>query len=155
MSVCPSVVPIIFVDCIIVCIIVVYVLDCGPYIFQIDAVAGCPLGYCSGRSSGGGDNDDDDGISGGWIFIIILLCLSVIYFGGGMAYKVFAKGARGIEACPNIGFWRTFCGMTKDGFTFVFSGCKTNKKYSTVDDAGGADAEHTPAPASTKTYGSL
>jgi hypothetical protein len=129
-------------------------VECGPYIFEINSVAGCPLGFCS-TSSGGGHNDDDDGISGGWIFIIILLCLSVIYFGGGMAYKVFAKGARGIEACPNIGFWRTFCGMTKDGFTFVFSGCKTNKKYSTFDDAGGADAEHTPAPASTKTYGSL
>eukprot|EP01028_Stygiella_incarcerata_P010005 TRINITY_DN499_c0_g1_i1.p1 TRINITY_DN499_c0_g1~~TRINITY_DN499_c0_g1_i1.p1 ORF type:complete len:355 (-),score=85.22 TRINITY_DN499_c0_g1_i1:519-1424(-) len=129
--------------------------NCGPYIFQVDAVAGCPIGYCDKPSGGGGHNDDDDdGISGGWIFIIILLCLSVIYFGGGMAYKIFAKGARGIEACPNIGFWRSFCGMTKDGFTFVFSGCKTNKSYSTFDDAGVADAGETPA-ASTKTYGSL
>eukprot|EP01028_Stygiella_incarcerata_P010007 TRINITY_DN499_c0_g1_i3.p1 TRINITY_DN499_c0_g1~~TRINITY_DN499_c0_g1_i3.p1 ORF type:complete len:300 (-),score=80.36 TRINITY_DN499_c0_g1_i3:519-1418(-) len=128
--------------------------QCGPYVFQINAAAGCPVGYCSGSSGGGHNDDDDDGISGGWIFIIILLCLSVIYFGGGMAYKIFAKGARGIEACPNIGFWRSFCGMTKDGFTFVFSGCKTNKSYSTFDDAGVADAGETPA-ASTKTYGSL
>ena len=47
-------------------------------------------------------------LSGGWVFIILLLVATVIYLGVGMAYKRLTVGASGVEAMPNIDFWRAF-----------------------------------------------
>jgi len=74
-----------------------------------------PLACIGGGPSGGG------GLSGGWVFVIILCVTFPGYFLAGFLYKWKAKGAQGIEACPNIEFWRGLPGMIGDGFKFTIA----------------------------------
>jgi len=75
----------------------------------------CPGGCPSGSSSS---------LSGGWVFIIILVVVFPVYIVGGCIYKAVKQGTHGIESCPNIDFWKDLPNLIKDGFKFVFSGCK-------------------------------
>jgi hypothetical protein len=58
-------------------------------------------------------------LSGGWVFVIFLIVLSVVYFGGGMAYKRLSLGSSGIESIPNIAFWRAFDANVRLGASWV------------------------------------
>eukprot|EP00163_Fabomonas_tropica_P010107 TRINITY_DN20129_c0_g1_i1.p1 TRINITY_DN20129_c0_g1~~TRINITY_DN20129_c0_g1_i1.p1 ORF type:complete len:233 (-),score=55.41 TRINITY_DN20129_c0_g1_i1:221-919(-) len=63
------------------------------------------------------------GLSGGWIFFIILISSFSVYLIGGTVYKAQRQGQSGIEAVPNIDFWRNLPGLIKDGFRFTFGLC--------------------------------
>ena len=56
------------------------------------------------------------------IFVILVLFLAAVtYIVVGVMLMVFWKGARGFEIIPNLGFWKDFPFLFKDGFLFVFS----------------------------------
>ena len=57
-----------------------------------------------------------------FIFVILVLFLAAVtYSVVGVMLMVFWKGARGFEIIPNLGFWKDFPFLFKDGFLFVFS----------------------------------
>eukprot|EP00455_Lapot_gusevi_P054392 TRINITY_DN870_c0_g1_i1.p1 TRINITY_DN870_c0_g1~~TRINITY_DN870_c0_g1_i1.p1 ORF type:complete len:256 (+),score=27.43 TRINITY_DN870_c0_g1_i1:147-914(+) len=64
------------------------------------------------------------GISGGWIFVIILVCVTFVYISGGCFYKRRQLGAEGMEAFPNVDFWRTVPGYVKDGCYYFWYLCR-------------------------------
>lgn len=74
--------------------------------FSIKSPAGCHIGY--GTSS----------LKKSAIILLWVLVLFIIYSVLGLAYNVKYKGKNGIEAFPNIGFWREFPGLVKDGIKF-------------------------------------
>ena len=57
----------------------------------------------------------------GWIFIIMLSVLLVVYCGVGIFWKMKKLGVTGIEAVPNIEFWRDFPGLVSDGCAYTFA----------------------------------
>jgi len=59
-------------------------------------------------------------LSGGTIFLIILIVVIPVYVAVGCVYKRKRQGQTGMEACPNIEFWRDLPGLIKDGFSFTF-----------------------------------
>jgi hypothetical protein len=73
---------------------------------------------CVGASTA--PEPEDEGISGGWIFIIIVLCVAFLYTLIGCLWKSQKMGAAGMERSPNIDFWRTLPGLTRDGFVFTY-----------------------------------
>jgi hypothetical protein len=56
----------------------------------------------------------------------VLVLASVVYVGVGMLYKRFALGSSGLEAIPNIEFWRSFFGNVHAGGQVIYYGitCK-------------------------------
>jgi cation-dependent mannose-6-phosphate receptor len=66
------------------------------------------------------------GLSGGSVLLIIFFIAFGVYFVGGIAILYFMRGARGLEAIPNIDFWRGLPGLVKDGLIFLFSGCNAS-----------------------------
>jgi hypothetical protein len=66
----------------------------------------------------GGGDDDDGALSGGWIFVICLACVIPVYITAGCLYGYKKKGSKGIEACPNIEFWKDLPHLIKDGTLF-------------------------------------
>jgi len=72
--------------------------DCGFHI-QFKSSAGCPIQL-----------EPEEVISPAAIALIVVASLAVVYLGGGFAYNSCARGASGIEAVPNIDFWRACCG---------------------------------------------
>lgn len=53
------------------------------------------------------------GLSGGSVLLIIFFIAFGVYFVGGIAILYFMRGARGLEAIPNIDFWRGLPGLVK------------------------------------------
>jgi hypothetical protein len=80
------------------------------YNFAWASVHACPKG--SGGGSGGG-------LSGGSIFLIILLVGGVVYLVAGILFNKFKRQATGVELIPNVGFWTSLPGLTKDGVMFI------------------------------------
>jgi len=56
----------------------------------------------------------------GVIFIIIVFVGLFIYFVGGFAFNFGVRKLRGVEAIPNVAFWKDLPYLVKDGFFFVF-----------------------------------
>ena len=57
----------------------------------------------------------------GSAFIIILLICCALYTSGGLGYNIKVKGMElGLEALPNVAFWRAFIGLVTDGSVFSF-----------------------------------
>mmetsp|Transcript_23587 Transcript_23587/g.56536 ORF Transcript_23587/g.56536 Transcript_23587/m.56536 type:complete len:90 (+) Transcript_23587:3-272(+) len=55
----------------------------------------------------------------GWVFNVTFFSVLGAYFGIGMAYKVKHKGhSVGVEALPNIEFWRSLPLYVRDGLFF-------------------------------------
>jgi len=75
---------------------------------------GCPAG------SGGGGGGGSKGLSGGSVFLIIFFVGFFVYVLAGCIYKRTKVGASGMEACPNIDFWRDLPSLIKDGFRFTW-----------------------------------
>lgn len=76
--------------------------------FRVDSPAGCPGGVYGGVS----------------LFIIMIwgILLFCVYLFGGIAYNINYKNLSGIEAVPNIDFWREFPTYVKDAIVYTFSG---------------------------------
>lgn len=62
--------------------------------------------------------DAAGGMSSGWVFIIMLIFGSAVYIVLGCAYNRFKGGLQGVEAFPNINFWRELPSLVQDGITF-------------------------------------
>jgi hypothetical protein len=65
-------------------------------------------------------------LGAGWIVVIVAVVLGATYVGGGIAYKRHKFGASGVEAIPNIDFWRWVgsyivyiftCGQARPGYS--------------------------------------
>jgi|ERR1719424_855717 len=81
------------------------------YMFVLESAAGCPVEENFIERAAGG-------LSYGWVFIICFAVLMVLYCGIGMFYKIKKLGVTGIEAIPNIEFWRDYPTIVKDGCSF-------------------------------------
>jgi len=84
------------------------------YMFVIESSAGCPVEENFIERAAGG-------LSYGWVFIICFAVLLVLYCGIGMFYKIKKLGVTGIEAIPNIEFWRDYPTIVKDGCGFTMA----------------------------------
>jgi cation-dependent mannose-6-phosphate receptor len=71
------------------------------------------------------------GLGGGSVFIIIVFSLIPVYIGLGCLYGYKKKGVAGIEAFPNIEFWRDLPALVRDGARYSWnmtrSGCKNGR----------------------------
>jgi len=65
----------------------------------------------------------------GWSFIFFVCLIAVAYLGGGIAFNKYKMGLTGVEAVPNIGFWRQVPGLVKDGVTFSAGQSKMAAEY--------------------------
>jgi len=74
---------------------------------------------CPGSSGGGGGGKG--GLSGGSIFLIIFFVGFFVYVLAGCIYKRTKMGTSGMEACPNIDFWRDLPALIRDGFRFTWA----------------------------------
>jgi hypothetical protein len=81
------------------------------YMFVMESAAGCPVEENFIERAAGG-------LSYGWVFIICFSVLMVLYCGIGMFYKIKKLGVTGIEAIPNIEFWRDYPTIVKDGCSY-------------------------------------
>lgn len=74
--------------------------------FSIKSPAGCKVGYGSsaGRKSS--------------VILFWLIVVLIIYVIGGFAYNNKYKGKNGVEALPNLEFWRQFPGLVSEGVKF-------------------------------------
>jgi len=80
-----------------------------------------------------GGGSDGKGLSGGSVFLIIFFVSAFLYVTIGCIYKRKKQGTTGIEACPNIDFWRELPGLVKDGIKCTLSGFKRGGgSYETV-----------------------
>lgn len=82
-----------------------------------------------GGGGGGGGGSPSSGTSGGTVFLIIFFVAVPLYIIAGCIYKSRKLGTSGKESCPNYDFWKEVPGYVKDGFRFVFSGCKRGGNY--------------------------
>jgi len=88
----------------------------------------------SGPSGPGGSTPSSGGISGGSVFIILFLVFIVLYIGIGFGYNMKVKGLSGVEAFPNIEFWKEFGRYVTAGCVFTRHGCKKGSgEYETID----------------------
>ncbi|PVD31126.1 hypothetical protein C0Q70_10404 [Pomacea canaliculata] len=81
----------------------------GEYRFELTTVCACD-GACAMAV--------EAGLSVGTILIIVFIVVVFVYLVGGIIINK-ARQANGVELIPNIGFWRNFPVLVKDGFGFV------------------------------------
>ena len=62
---------------------------------------------CEGGAAQGGSEGD----GWGWDFLLATAAIAVVYFGGGLYYNMKTKGLAGVQALPNLDFWRTIPGL--------------------------------------------
>jgi len=95
------------------------------YIGNITHSSGCKgggsgSGSGSGSSSGKNDNGDVDGLSPGSIFLIIFFVSAVVYIIAGFIVNWKVRGASpGVDAIPNVEFWKQVPGLFVDGLVFT------------------------------------
>jgi len=96
-------------------------------------------------NNGGGGNDKPEvkgGLGGGWVFIIVLVVVIFVYCVGGMSFMRFQRGASGSAIIPNIGFWREFPGLIKDGCLFTWRKTRALCAGGGGGSSGGGDKLH-------------
>ena len=75
--------------------------------FSIKSPAGCRVGYGSGMRKSS-------------IILLWLVVCFIIYAVAGYLYNNKVKGKNGIEAFPNLEFWKELPGLVKEGLKFSF-----------------------------------
>ena len=60
-------------------------------------------------------------LSWGWWTIIGSIVLTVVYFGGGIAYNVRVRGEEGLDVIPQWQYWQQLPGLVKDGVVFSWT----------------------------------
>jgi len=98
------------------------------HMFVMEHAAGCPVDENFIERAA-------DGIGWGWTFIICFAVLLVVYCGCGIFYKIKKLGVTGIEAIPNVEFWRDYPSLVKDGCSYSVAtvmGCFGKGGYSAV-----------------------
>ena len=71
---------------------------------------------------GGGVPQGEPAVPALFIIVILVLFLATVtYLVVGILLMVLWKGARGLEVIPNLGFWKDFPFLFKDGVLFSFS----------------------------------
>jgi hypothetical protein len=97
-------------------------------IFNIElrAADACPLGSSNDPTS--------TSFGGGAIFVIVLVVIVTIYIVGGLSWKRFRQGYRGLETIPHRDFWVNTFALTVSGCKFSLSKvCRiSNSKYQSV-----------------------
>jgi len=83
-----------------------------------------PTSFACGGGGGGGGGGSDGGLSGGSVFLIIFFVGGFVYLAGGVLYNTKQLGRTGLEAIPNIEFWREFPTYVKDGVSFAIAKCR-------------------------------
>jgi len=97
------------------------------YNFQWITTYACPTNRPPPGPPGSG------GLSGGGIFLILVFCLLAVYVAAGITYNVVMKKATGKEIIPNVEFWLSIPGLTKDGVMFIVnSTCRRGSGYAQV-----------------------
>ena len=120
------------------------------YFFALPHAAGCPTE--DGDGGAAVDIDDsggDSGMSAGWIFIIVFLCVLTVYCIAGVTYKTQKMGLTGIEAVPNIEFWRDVPQLIQEGCTFTYETFAAVIQGHSSYSADSQWAQQPPAPAPT------
>jgi len=82
-------------------------------------------------SSGGGAGGSS-GCGGGCAFLIIFFVGFFVYFAAGFAYNYKNKELRGVEAIPQVDFWKDLPFLVKDGVLYVKNKVTGNSGYSAV-----------------------
>jgi len=71
------------------------------------------------------------GMSGGTVFLIIVFSVLPLYIGLGLVYGYKKKGVTGMDAFPNVEFWRDLPALVRDGARYSWnmtrSGCKNGR----------------------------
>jgi len=83
--------------------------------------------YACSKALGDGDDGDDDsgppgtgGLSIGSILCIIFFVSIFVYFAAGYAFRYQKYEARGVDAIPNLDFWRELPALVKDGSLYSY-----------------------------------
>lgn len=96
------------------------------YVFD----ATCPQSTPGG--GGGGEGGDGGGCAGGCVFLIVFFTGFFAYFAAGFAYNVVRMEKRGVEAIPQVEFWKDLPFLVKDGALFVVYKATGRDGYATV-----------------------
>ncbi|XRB11080.1 hypothetical protein RI054_02g08950 [Pseudoscourfieldia marina] len=95
--------------------------------------AGCPTGGARKKGGSGG------GLGFGGTFLIIFFVGGFTYFAGGYLYLTQKVGLAGMDAIPNLQFWRDLPGLTSDGVRYFAILCSDafSKARAMASGAGG------------------
>lgn len=87
-----------------------------------------------------------DGLSVGSKLLITFFVLLFVYVAGGYAYEYKVREKRGLDALPNLEFWRELPGLVRDGAIYGFERLKDC--YAAA--AGRGEGGRLPTPSYTK-----
>eukprot|EP00756_Hemistasia_phaeocysticola_P038881 Hpha_TRINITY_DN16787_c2_g2::TRINITY_DN16787_c2_g2_i1::g.76115::m.76115 len=83
--------------------------------------------------SGGQDGGSSDGgCGGGCVFLIIFFAGGFVYFAAGFAFNHQKRELRGVEAIPQVAFWKDLPFLVKDGGLFVVGKITGRGQYTAV-----------------------
>jgi hypothetical protein len=109
----------------------------SPFTFTAKSAAACPAAPSpppAPTPSGDGGTVvvevHSTSTAGGIAVTCIIFVGGALYFIVGCIIKA-ARGARGAEAIPNVDFWKSFPGLVRDGFLFVFT-CGKRTSYGSI-----------------------
>eukprot|EP00760_Papus_ankaliazontas_P027370 PhM_4_TR3300/c0_g1_i1/m.23798 len=86
-----------------------------------------------------GGEPEKSGFPKGGIFLIVFFVGSALYLSVGFAYNYRMKELRGVEAVPNLEFWKDLPGLCKDGCVYFFELCKSGVARIRGQGSGGGD----------------
>jgi len=95
----------------------VYASENCVYSFNWETQYACSVDG-DGEDDGGGGGGSSGGLSIGSILSIIFFVSIFVYFAGGYVYRYQKYEARGVDAVPNLDFWRELPALVKDGCGF-------------------------------------
>lgn len=75
---------------------------------------------------------ESHGLSVGSVLVILFFVFLAVYFVAGFLFLKYGRGAQGVEAIPNFGFWTELPSLVKDGVQFTCRGCKADSSYSQI-----------------------
>jgi len=99
------------------------------YNFTWPSIYGCPFGYHPPPPTpvpAPSNNETSSGLSTGSVLLIIFFVVVVVYVVGGILFNRLYRNATGINLIPNLEFWGSLPGLTKDGIMFVVSTIRGN-----------------------------